>query len=525
MGKSKRNTTKSRKVKPGRAGGLPSSSDEDTDKKMSGGEGKLSESMDEDEQFMEVSDSVMALPGNNLVATTTTVAASSVTAAALTAGNPVHIGAATGRPVRKTFHRFDLKVIAEARADSALAFFSVAKTVFTEIINFDPDAILIPWDEPTPTQTHISKANNLPATKTEIEKFFDRYFARDNQRNTHYVSIYLGINKEPKKLTEWMSAWARSTEHGFYDRQIQAPRTTVIGWFFMSTQQMEVELWRKKIITKIGGHPVGLRWRPIATNKSGKIMDWRLVTRAVHVEVVLDDKVAVEKIMKLFSSTAKSFPGNLTVRIVPMLADCIDPESEKFSVRMRKRQKKFCGLLKFAKLQGCLAFDDKIIGNQSVREILMTLRSKEAPNRRVFISVDRAFNDPTLLVATYVPSQKLQAKGIMGGLVRYLREEYSESEMEVEICFTPAAVEESRKQSWDTVRQCASNSADAHLKALMDVDDEFDADALDDDSDMDGSLDTMGSSVATNFTVSSTNSRKRLLLSSAAMASGRADRG
>ena len=93
----------------------------------------------------------------------------------------------------------------------------------------------------------------------------------------------------PAELKEDIDWYLRDNKHGLYLAQIQAEIMDTILWLLWSSELTDTVTLRQAIEAQLSAHTgrniqVGLRWRTIQLESSGRIPDDKAI-KAVHIEV------------------------------------------------------------------------------------------------------------------------------------------------------------------------------------------------------------------------------------------------
>jgi hypothetical protein len=370
-----------------------------------------------------------------------------------------------------------LKINTDTPDDPGPEFQHKAATFFTRIQRVYPKAVICPWN--SAARDVISKPKKIPSTKDGLAAYFDRYYPK-LQAKQNYVGVYIGTALAPKTVASELSAWLSATNQTMYVRQLQCTEIKGIGWLCYSTLQMSPELLAQDIY-KATGVEVGLRWRAIATGTGYAQQD---ATKALHVEVDALRPAHHRAISNLYSSTASTdnMPMGIRMRLIPLLQGCSSMHSKEKANRFRGRQGRFLLGVRNTRtpyISSLLRVADDL-GKQSLRAMILSIKSTVQPTQRVFHSVDPAWNSNGQVVFTFFQNMEVEATAIVAGLYLYLINVFPGYKSGITKCFTGAAIEDSAEQKWDPVTRTVVGWADQELDDLMALDDDFDLTIVED---------------------------------------------
>jgi hypothetical protein len=375
------------------------------------------------------------------------------------------------------YFRYSLKINTAATDDPGSEFQHKAATFLARIQKYDPKAVLRPWK--VPNLDAIMQPKKIPRTKDGLSQYFNNYYPKMHATQ-NYVSIYLGTGLSPKTVMGEMAAWLSATSQTMYLNQLQCTETKSIGFLLYSTLQMSPELLAHDI-KEVTGVAVGLRWRAISTGTGKPAAD---AVKALHVEVDANKATHQAIIAGLYSSTAKTenMPMGIRMRLVPLLQGCKSMHSKEKYNRMRGRQARFLLGVHNTRTSFVSSLnrvsDD--LGKQSLRSLILSIKSQVQPTRRIFHTVDPAWNDISQTVFSYFQDMEVEASATASGLYLYLINTFPEYKTGITKCFTGAALEDANDQKWDDINKCVVGFADQELDDLLAMDNDFDLTIIDD---------------------------------------------
>jgi hypothetical protein len=168
----------------------------------------------------------------------------------------------------------------------------------------------------------------------------------------------------------------------------------------------------------------------------------------------------------------------IKMRLCPQVQDATDPATSTKFDRVRIRQASF--LANVTKTQnydiGVLDFADPLLNGNTLRSMIMNIRSIKDPEKKVFISVDKQFCGIGVSFQ-YTSHYVTEAPAWIKGLLPYVKSLYPVAvHGQLEKCFSPEAVSRSVYGVWDPVKKCVISTADTAINEIcddLDNDDEF----------------------------------------------------
>jgi hypothetical protein len=173
--------------------------------------------------------------------------------------------------------------------------FEALGTFIQRVQELDDNACLFPYLAKDRRNAHVVIKNTEDWQQvmgrrrlTTLRQYFQSVgaFGRDGTRT---MQVLIGTTSEPQDLITNLGEFLRPAGQRYwtmYAQKIQAERTKVIGWLYMSTKNINKDTLRDEI-QKVVGFPVGLMWRVITpANKEEGQQDNEEV-RAIH--VIVDD--------------------------------------------------------------------------------------------------------------------------------------------------------------------------------------------------------------------------------------------
>jgi hypothetical protein len=374
-------------------------------------------------------------------------------------------------PARIHITRYDIKlnVLPVTNAtENFEALTDAIKDFWSTLKEQDSTLVVYPWEEGSKMPT-LSVIDRLPKKMSDLQAYFNRAYAT-NDGGVRYMSVYLGHNDEYKVLHLNVKHILDGNRLGWYKKSLQVEKAVCIGWILYSTRDIDLDMLTENIF-KMSGARVGLRWRAISLGRKLKLKPEQLVW-AVHVEV--DSKFAQtdrRRVEDLYSSAKKEgFPLGVKGRLVPQFSDTTDPESAAFLDRLRLRQAVFLANMLNTSNDDIqvLDFPDHMLDGRTMRDLIMSIKTKSNPTKSVFVSVDKHYSGNGVLFQ-FTTRNNYEARARINGMLPFLLSQFPNraQQTQIEKCFSHEALSRAKGSVWDPVRKCVVSRADNRISELF----------------------------------------------------------
>ncbi len=274
--------------------------------------------------------------------------------------------------------------------------------IMSKLWEIDSSLVVRAWAVELSDSQVLKQKHSFPNKRETISQYFPGIYYYANR--IPYIRVLLGFNKETECFTTGLSQefkkWLTRASFGFHKEKLQDRNICRVGWLLGShpsvfnyddmedaihsledCKSIRVELKAEEVkITKVQQN-----WN------AGEFR--QTPVRAVHIWCTFAQTSLVRSKMKaLFSSKTKKKPLGKSLRFIPHILDNRFITTEKtamLTARMKSKQKKFLQQTTFTTAHGILGLDYVIPSlHISLRQALMAIRSKENPEKNIFISVD-----------------------------------------------------------------------------------------------------------------------------------------
>ena len=283
-----------------------------------------------------------------------------------------------------------------------------------------------------------------------------------------FLKIKASFKQSPKELIG-NAQWSHSEKKElFRSSSIQACHVDIVGWLLYSTRSMDKETLQATLSQKVGT-PLSLRWMRI--NDGSPWQKGRNTSddpRALHIECASSHSHYVEtKIRQIYGSKKKKFPLHIRLRFIPSITKLLDMNSvAKFRVLMN-RQDGWAKQHLARSREDIVEIDMTCNGSdQTLRDLIMEIKGKDS-DVPLFASIDRKWNGQGFNFSFH-PDKLIEASMTIRGLFPRLAHEHGEEA--IHKCFTPRAVVEGRRMTYDPKLGTVTTEADESIAELDDLD-------------------------------------------------------
>ena len=388
-------------------------------------------------------------------------------------------------PKRRFSARYDFKIKLPPsdKDDMILTLNEMLQNLWEKIKELDKTTVLYPWAEGS-TAPSIRVFEAISKTSlSDIRTYFHRSAPRE-KGGFNYFSAYLGHDLPFQKLQEDLEHWMfrSDVQAGWWYRPLQCEETLKLGWLFGSVREMDVKVLAAEIKRK-SGVTVGLRFKTIAVARGVSLGKDDMI-QAIHVEIDTKDEKRRTVVENLYSAKRKAgFPLGIKMRLVSERSQLSSTISLAKWDRARNHQNGFINdAISFDDAEiSVLDYKDPGLGNKTLRQVIMAIRSVEYPSKPLFVSVDRRFKG---VGVRFMVRSKLVDEAdarINGGILSFLRATLEESmHTALDKCFSPRAVSRAESAIWDPINNCVVAHADRMMADFDDIlKDDFSIDSED----------------------------------------------
>jgi hypothetical protein len=361
--------------------------------------------------------------------------------------------------------RFTVKLSIPESTNALETFSTTLQELFKELEsncdNKEKLFILPWWDKDIDKVDSIDNASDIPLAHSKLSKFIPKFYPGKGNAQVCYFNLYLGHDRQLEEMQADAKYWLMSGAHGMYFESLQCESSELIGWLLWSLKSMDVTALAEDIL-QMTGIQVGLRWMAIDTGAKGKV-EMKDKIFALHLEVRKRDKRNARKaFLALYGKTnsdAAELPLYLRLRFITPRREATSGATITKLKRFRERQKNFLTKICTSSLNTIVHLDwRKDLTKQTLRELMMELKSTVYENTPVFFSVDLDWNKTNHIVS-YLPVMKEEAVHTLHTLIPQLRHVLADQEAtttfvpltidELHSFFTDEAVEDTEEMYFD----------------------------------------------------------------------------
>ena len=342
--------------------------------------------------------------------------------------------------------RFTVKLSLPESSNAIETFSNKLQELFTELEstceNTEKLFILPWWDKDIDNIDAIDKASEIPSAHSKLSKFIPKFYPGKGNAQICYFNLYIGHDRQLEDMQADVKYWLMSGAHGMYFESLQCESSELIGWLLWSLKSMDVTALAEDIL-QMTGIQVGLRWMAIDTGAKGKV-ELKDKIFALHLEVRKKDKQTARKaFLALYGKTnsdAVELPLYLRLRFLTPRREATSGATITKLKRFRERQKNFLNKICTSSTTAIVHLDwRKDMTKQTLREMMMELKSTVYENTSIFFSVDLDWNKTNHIVS-YLPVMKEEAVHTLHTLIPQLR--YVLAQQESTSTFVPLTTDD-----------------------------------------------------------------------------------
>jgi hypothetical protein len=331
----------------------------------------------------------------------------------------------------KTRLTFRISVPATEKPEEAII--SIFSEFFQEIKKIDSTLAIMPWKDSDRNLDSISKENQLPTTIKTLRPYLNKFYIgkKGNQALTTYPGIFIGHDKRLPEIREELQSWLNLSNHGLFEKMLQAESVSDIGWMLYSTKEMDAGALVDEIADLIGVQ-VGLRWKIIDTGAKGKLPETQRI-QALNVEVCSTQRWEAQRNLQSYFGKAmknlEDYPNGIRLRFVKSKRDAINTNEKGKIERLRQRQKIFLNNITSSTtldiVQLDYARDDE---SPTLRQMIMSLKTRDT-GVPLFHCVDLDWRGDGYIFQ-YSPQVKEEAECAIHTLYPLTQHYFPEAELE-----------------------------------------------------------------------------------------------
>jgi hypothetical protein len=248
-----------------------------------------------------------------------------------------------------------------------------------------------------------------------------------------------------------------------------------LGWLLWSFRRIDIQQLSKEI-KKLTGATVHLRYQNISTG-IGTDKESNTV-RALHVVANQKEAESVSNIFQnMYSFDKTVFPLGIIMRFIPHVLRVGSDKKQKI-MKFRARQDTFLRAIEnsnrpmSATSWEVLALDKETVGIGTLRQEIMTIKSKQKKDEPLFLSVDTSFFRTNEVIFTYLPRHETEARAFVTNMVPYFLHKFKN--VKLHTIFQAEAIERAQNIIWNADTEEIVTQSDLYLENSGDVNDNFD---------------------------------------------------
>jgi hypothetical protein len=374
---------------------------------------------------------------------------------------------------------FDLKVPVDNSGRMEPIYVALGEFI-QKIQELDDNACLFPYREKDRKDAHVVIKTTADWQQvmgrrrvTVLRKYFQSVgaYGRDGFRT---MQILIGSSVTAEELIEDLHEFLHPPGERYwslYKQKVQAERTKVIGWLYMSTQNINKDTLREAI-QKVVGFQVGLLWRvitPVQTEENRGQQDNEEV-RAIH--VVVDEAYTAgdsEVLSAMYSpDRTGGWPMGIRMRFVQDAENALGLEDPANLEVMRGRQAYHIARIATITTHEFANLDRKssVLSQHTMREVLMGFSSSN-PDTPLLLNIEADMQHGGHKYQV-LPQYETEARMMINSLLPYLKYKIGpERGHRVEALFNPHVIRRCRELVWDETLGCVQSKMSVSLKRLV----------------------------------------------------------
>lgn len=377
------------------------------------------------------------------------------------------------RPRRQNYRRMDMRIRVAPSASSMEVLHDQLAEWIAKIKTVDKSMVIYPWssDEAAESDQRIMKVDDLPMSVDDKQVFFQDIRPR-KFGGFVYSSVLIGFNRDIADVITDVVPKFQALKFGLYDRYLQTENKVGVGWLLWSHKDMS-EARLQEELRNLTGFTIGVHYRMVSMGTTGEVPKHEQA-RAFHLDCDRDDKKQVKTAIRpLFHRETTNWPLGVKMRLIPLITDCYNFRSLGKLAQYRDKQIRFTDGGGCKTIKTWLFKDIDVpapeINNITLRGILMQIKSREDPGKRLFHAVDRDYKgtEHVLLVSK---NREAEARVMLPALVAYCWHGASPHRQAVNRFFTNSALQTAEGTVWDPETGAVTTRDDEDV--LQDTDSE-----------------------------------------------------
>jgi hypothetical protein len=287
-------------------------------------------------------------------------------------------------------------------------------------------------------------------TLTFLQKYFHKAIPYFRNGGWQTMRVLMSHNQPFSFLLTEMSEWMKHNGLAIFEKTLQVEHSMTVGWAYMSTDKTHKETLMKELSLWCG-FPVGIQWRP--TNDGGLSTEQ---IKAIHFEVEWGHASHDRRVLcEIYHWNRQgNWPLGMRFRFVPDMVHGTNTEARESINRLRRKQANIVKFMGHELTDTIIDVDRRhaTIGNQSVRNFMMGLRTSTNPNTPLFTGINKHWDSPRFWVS-FLPQFESEALSMLAGILPFLRFKYPNADVDVlDLMFSTEYAYTMEEASWDPKR-------------------------------------------------------------------------
>jgi hypothetical protein len=355
-----------------------------------------------------------------------------------------------------------------------------------EVIEAYREAMIILWSSDPTIKIHVFNDIDRRSDHSfigkeddfvDIRKFdFLKFFSRGiplSKSGPRTAKVLMSHTKDFNSIMEACGQLLKLEDKGVFKCNVQAEKTTVIGWGYMTTRQTNKEEL-SAAITQTIGIPVGLQWRMITTGQAMDKIPEEQKVRALHFEVEDEDVDYAKRVLGdlYHHSRCVGFPLGIRLRFMPIFSRVPNSTGRTELLKVIGYQQRFCD-----KIGEYISADIRDIAGllpngQSIRDYIMDIFVDNDQRKPLLTAVNKTWNNSGY-VFNFLPQFREEATLTVQNILTKLRFEFPGAREEsgryptIDNHFDLAAIGRADDTIWDPIENCAKAKLDDAMKGVL----------------------------------------------------------
>lgn len=370
------------------------------------------------------------------------------------------------QPFRKTQQRYQLKIRLTPVGQDGNPFEVLRDQLrdwVTKLKEADPTMTIYSWKlrDRNPLLV-ISEADDVPDDLNLIQQYFANartMYKTKKQAENWYVSALIGHDKKFLDLQVTLKPWLFEKRLSIYAKTLQCEEVNIIGWLWLSHRDIEPEaliedVWKRYQVR------IGAFWRVIASPSVDRDIPENQKVRALHIEIDKSRKEDYDAVRRIWPSRKlENLPLDIRMRFVPTGPFLYANREIKMHDVCMENQREWLKKIRLPQpLPDMKAIDfeeadNRVVGLQSPRELIMAIRSRRQPNMQVFHSLGKNREGEVTFVCH--PNYTKEARKYIASVLIFLLSKAATAEHAKQLI--QMATRSAQKETWQQMKRDANN--------------------------------------------------------------------